>query len=514
MDHHELKEYFDSSGWLSVSEGFYAGLRNSVRDEIDSIEPSIDATIDPPDVCVFAPAELLETPLSHHFDSIESVSDAEVLAGMSIFLGKTFDDLVSEEMREMCFHFMNEYQEHKLTKIAGYFNYLRRNDLQNYHNYIGRFFPVENYFALNHFHKENLPRDLPDFLVPARNFLGTNGSGNVQEVVVHEMTHAYIENEAKFRRRTNTISSLDEAAAQAVSNVFDEDNVPSARYYEENIDQDVMQAARQVFLKSIEDKDGQEAVSLIRRKAVEAVDKVVDGEDPVKALREEDDRRSRVVRIASYATKRMADDVVRDLAVVGITRPYTKFADVRQAHERTKEITEVWGDLEEVEKAGKSLHHLSSTGGIRKELRSPTEELSQNTKKIHRLLRKDYEDEIETDISFLDDIFGDPDWTDPALYDEEELLNYMDGILYRYTNLMEEAVSRARKLESATETVHREGEVLAQKYENRDAVEKVEIIMEETEQLHKEIDEIRQNLDEAEEMAKTGLSKIEELREN
>ncbi|MFB6241593.1 MAG: hypothetical protein ABEJ36_02210 [Candidatus Nanosalina sp.] len=513
MDCHELKEYFDSSDWRSVSGEFHAGLRDSVRTEIDSIEPSIDATIDPPNVCVFAPAERLETPLSHHFDSIESVSDAEVLAGMSIFLGRTFDDLVSEEMREMCFYFMNEYQEHKLTKIAGYFNYLRRNDLQSYHNYIGRCFPVENYFALNHFHRENLPEDLPDFLVPARDFLGMNGSGNVQEVVVHEMTHAYIENKAKFRKRTDTISSLDEAAAQAVSNVFDEHNVPSARYYEENIDQDVMQAARQVFLELIEDKDGQEAVSLIRRKAVEAVDKVVDGEDPIKALRDEIDRRSRIVRIASYATKRMADDVIRDLAVVGITKPYTKFADVRQGYERTKELTEVWGDLEELEKAGKSLHRLSRTGQIKEELRSPTEELSENTRKIHTLLRKDYEDEIETDISFLEDIFGDPDWTDPALYDEGELLSYMDGILYRYTNLMEEAVSRARKLESATETVHREGEVLARKYENREAMDKVKMIIQETERLHKEMDEVRQNLEEAEEMAETGLNKIEELRE-
>lgn len=509
-----MKDYFDSSDWRSEAEGFYSGLRGSVRDEVSVVESSIDATVEPPNVCVFAPAEKLESSLSFHFDSINSVSDAEILAGMSIFLGRNLDDLVRDEMAEMCFYFMNEYRDHKLTKIAGYFNYLRREDLQQYHTYIGRFFPSENYLALNYFREETLPDDLPDFLLPAKRFLASNGSSGFQEVVVHEMTHAYIENKSKFRKRTDTISTLDEAAAQAVSSVFDENNVPSSRYYEENIDQDVMQAARRIFLKSVEGKDLPEAVSLIRRKAVKAVNEVVDGEDPIKALREGSDRKAKIVRIASYATKRMADDVIRDLAIVGITQPYTKFADIRETHDRTKEITEVWGDLEDIDEAGKKLHALAYKGEVRHDLREPTEQLSENSRKIRRVIRKNYEDEIEGDVSFIQDIFGDPDWTDPGMYDEDELLDYMDGILYRYTNLIEEAVSRARKLESATKVIHTEGKELVQKYENQEAVEKVKLTLAETEKLHQELDEVRQNLEEAEEMAQTGLNKIEELRED
>lgn len=516
-----MKESLNKSDWSSEAEGFYSVLRGSVRNELDSIESSIGATVEPPNVCVFAPVEYAERSLIRQFDTIDSVSEAEILAGMSIFLGRVsrsagggFDDLVGEEIGDMCFYFMGEYEDHKLVKIARYFNILSKSDQKAYHEYAGRFFPEENYFALNCFHEENLPDDLPEFLVPVRNFLKVDSSDNVRKVVVHEMTHTYIENKSKFKKRTSDIYDLDEAAAQAVDNVFDGNSTPSSKYYKEHINQDVMQAARQVFLKSIGGKDVPEAVSLIRRKAVKAIDKVVEGEDPVKALRKESNHRSRIVRIASYATKRMADDVIRDLAIVGITKPYTKFADVKQSRNRSKELTQIWGDLEEINSIGEHLHTTAYEGSIKQDLREPTEELSENARKIYSLIRKDYEDNIDGDISFIDDIFGESAWTDPAVHSEDELVNYVDGVLYRYGNLVEEAVSRAEKLELATEKVHEEGETLVEKYNNKEASETVRKLIGETEKLHGEIDEVRQNLEDAEEMVKIGLEKIDELKED
>lgn len=515
MDHHDLKEFFDGSDWRSEASSFYSGLRSVAENELEDIESGIEASITPPNICVFAPVEKLEQSLTHHFNQIDSVSNADILTGMSVFLGWNYEELVSDEVAEMCFYFYNEYNDHRISKIAGYFNYLKRNDLSGYHSYTGRFFPEENFFALNHFRRNDLPKDVPEFLVPARNFLEANGSGNVREVIVHELTHAYIENKSKFRKRTRTISTVDEAAAQAVSNVFDAGNIPSSQYYEDNArSQEVMQAARQVFLSSIDGKNTAEAVSTVRREAVEAIDKIVDGEDPVRALRSEDNIRSKIVRIASYSTKRMAEDVVRDLAVIGITKPYQKHADISESLERKKEIDRVWGDIKEIDTTGKYLHAFAHNSRVKDELVEPTEELSQEARKIHDVITSDYEDILQ-DTSVLDDIFGESSWTDPAFPpDDQDLVDYITLILESYDHLIRESVSRAEKLESATEHIHGEGEKLVSRYENEEAAERVKNLMQETEQLYEGIDEVRQNLEEAEEMAEIGLKKIEKLKEN
>lgn len=511
MDHNELRDYLDDNEdeiFQSVST-FYSNVIETNGSDIREIEKTVDASASIQGLCIGAPIEKVNKEISEGDYRIDrEITEEEFLISWSLELGMHEDELASDEMSQLFRDFLNEQRDHWSRKIAEYVTN------RNYDGEGGRFFYKYDSISVNAISSDvSIEGDIPFVLEPLLSLLQSR-SDDFTATAIHEMTHNYIKENSKFRKRTKAIKSLDEAAAQSIDNVFDEKSAPSGRYYEEDYDQDVMQAARQVFLKKIEGKSMPEAVSLIRREAVKAIDKVADGEDPIKALREESDKRSRIVRIASYATKRMADDVIKDLAIIGIEKPYHKFADEEQSRNRINEIIEIRGDVDKVKKASKRLNKLLKEGKISQDLREPTERLSRDSAKIYELVRQRYQDEIEDDTSFLDKIFGEPIWTEPADYTDDELIDYMDGILYRYKNLVEEAASRARKMESATETIHGEGEQLIQEYRNQEARKNVKLIVQETEKIHEEIDQVRQNLEEADKMAQIGLNKIEELRED
>ena len=514
MNHEEFREYFDENEeeLLSKAGGFYSDVRSGIKEELEEFESNIDASIGPPSVCMFAPIEMVNDELAEEDYRIESVTEEQFLTAMSMYMGYKHKEAMPDELAEMCFYFIN-HEDHWVQKILEYITD------RSYQKYAGRFFPEYNSLAVNVFTSADLfAGDIPEFLVPVRRFMLISGE-DARSTIIHEMTHAYIRNKSSFRSYNRDIYSIDEAAAQSVTNVLNGGNVPSAEYYRDrSVKQEIMQAARQVFLEAVENREEGPAVSIIRVKAVEAIDKITDGEDPIRALREEDDYRSKLVRIVSYATKKMARDVKRDLAVVGLSqnKAFQEYMEEEGKIDVLKDINTIRGDLERIDYIGKVLVSKSHTNSVSKNLRRQTEKVGEDARKISEIVGKDFEDSLpdDSDIEVLDDVFGDPDWTDPDVRaDDVELEEYFDGVLYRYSNVVEEGLRRARRIEKATKTIHSGGESLAQKTSDKETRELLGELIDETERLHKEIDEVRRSLIESVEMAETAESKIEKLKE-
>jgi hypothetical protein len=307
------------------------------------------------------------------------------------------------------------------------------------------------------------------------------------------------------------MAAINEAATQTVSDLFGRNITTPNSYYRssddsEAIDPELMQAAREVFFSISENKDRNVAISEIRKRAVEAINSIEQGEDPVSAVREEDDRRAKMVRIGSHVTEKTSNEVHQDLLNLGM-------AEIIGISYVPKQVLRPIINLDNDSDFGLMLFREN----IKSELVEPTEDLVSLAEKPMELVEGDYwlDKRSEEHQKALEFFFGNNKWTDPKLLRSSGgLYSNMMFTLETYLEVIEMGSRRAMKLESMAEELEKRSEELYPRFENEDFKKDVKKIHEDSKKLREELQEVKKSLDKNEEMVEIAIKKLEELNEN
>lgn len=525
-NHRDLKEYLDENEdqLVGAAEAFYADIKGMLRTGLDRMESEIEATAEPPNVCIFAPIELVKEDVhqvqitDYDYGLGREIGEGEFLLAMSLFLGYRYGrDFDESNLYQSLFHryFRKNLHGDDNHWVAKMIYYLNQRDFHEPH---ARFYPEYRSIVVNSFFDIGIGKnDTPKILEPMYTYMRRR-PGDPKAATLHEMTHLYIHEKSKFRTMNSKIAAIDEAAAQSVSNVVNSEKVPSSSYYSGNsIDREVMQAARQVFNDSTANLDWNKAVSRIRKEAVRSINDVVGGEDPIKALRNEDEFRSRMIRIVSYTIERTENEVLRDVASVGF------YSD--ELKERLEEVDggivsmpDVLHKCSGLEREAEDLEKMAEEGLIREDLIEMTEKVASESSKIFSLVLEKNESpgpsvEEAKEVKILDYIIGNPDWTDPAFIEkgDKELQGQLLNVLEVYRRLVVETYEASEELAKRAETIEKESRALSGRYKNERAVRKAKSIANYAEDISEAMNSSRENLRQIEEMIEVAQSRMEEI---
>lgn len=519
--HQDLRRYLDENEdqLVDTVENFYADIKGMLSQGLDTMESEIDATIHPPNVCIFAPVDLVRDDVQgvqitdYDYNIGREIGEGEFLLAMSLFLGYRYGhdfDGESNLYRGLFHRFYQKHlhgeDNHWIPKMIFYLNQ------RDFHEPHARFYPEYRSIVVNSFLDMGLGKgDMPKILEPIYTYMSKK-PGDPRAATLHEMTHLYIHEKSKFRKRNSEIAAINEAAGQSVSNVINSDKIPSSSYYRGDlIDKEVMQAARQVFNESTAGLDWNEAVSRIREEAVRAIDDIVDGEDPIRALREEDELRSRIIRIVSYTIERTEREVLKDVASVGF---YSEELEERFS------MPNVLDTIFKLKREAEDLEEIAEEGLISKDFTEKTEMVVSESLKMSSLVLEKNESPGPSlaeanDVKILEQIIGDPDWTDPSFIQmsdkklEEQLLNVLEA----YRRLVVETYEASEELANRAKKVEKESEVLSRSYENERAARKASWMAEHAGKIFESMDSSRANLKHIEEMIEVAQTRMEELDE-
>jgi len=396
----------------------------------------------------------------------------------------------------------DESDIHRITRI--------KQDLEgsDIHEPLGRYFSGQDAMAMNTLvgfdHKIPLEK-VPLILRPLFWYMSNRSHREAKETLVHEMTHAYIHKKSNPGEFTSAMRAIGEAATQTLNNLFGREGAPPETYYkgENPLDPEIMQAARQAFFNSTEDMEINKAVSELRTRAVTAINKIDNGEDPIAAVREQDDHKTKMIRVASHTTKKTVNELHDDLMSMGLENlmggNYVPSSNLKSANNLKRD-----SDF--------GLMLLRSE--IKDELVEPTEKIISLSKKPVEILEQDYWPNkwSEQQEEVLKEIFGKPSYTDPEFIPSNgKFSENLVFILETYLEVVEIAKDRVRKLEAISEELQKESEQLYPRYENSDFEKDVKKIHEHSEQLEKETKNVGKNLGNIEEMIQTAIKKINRI---
>ncbi len=518
-------------------ESWYSEFKDTLRKELDEVENEYtDETCDVSEVVAFAPIKRIRE------DYREDISEAEFLVGMSLTLIKEEDAhrLVPQEQDSDAWRTFSDRfgmismgqigpeDEIELDWAGELIRFLRDRE---YQKPIGRYYPEHDAVALNKLfgYSQVDPEKVPLIMLPLIGFLLSRSDDLAKSTLLHEMTHAYIRKRsgAKFTAETSDVNAIDEAAAQTVSDLSSyffkqggRENLPSSSYYMDEgleIDREIMQAAREALTNAIRDKDSSEWVDTVRKRAVKAIGKIEDGEDPIRAVREEDDHRARMIRITAYTIRETVKDAVEDMHRLGLELDFIgrfnfeKFMDNNSTNHRLKL------DL--------SPEYHETLGKLRSDLVEPSKELEETVRKFNQKVSDDYlsEELSESEKKVLQEIFSSPHWTDPAAESQwlssnpqrgsEELKEHLIYLLKSYGKIVEVYRQKSGELEEILKVVLRKSRKLEQEYENERYTRDVANLEKNSKKIINQIEETEQNLKAIEEMIETGIKKIQDLEE-
>ncbi|MFB6115944.1 MAG: hypothetical protein ABEK10_00385 [Candidatus Nanosalina sp.] len=518
-------------------ESWYSEFKDTLREELDEVEDEYtDETCDVSEVVAFAPIKRIRE------DYREDISEAEFLVGMSLTLIKEEDahKLVPQEHDSDAWRSFSDRfgmislgqigpeDEIELDWVGELIRFLRDRE---YQKPIGRYYPEQDAVALNKLfgYSEVDPEKVPMVMLPLIGFLLARSDDLAKSTLLHEMTHAYIRKRsgANFTAETSGINAIDEAAAQTVSDLSSyffkqggRENLPSSSYYMDEgleIDREIMQAAREALTNSIRDKDSSEWIDTVRKRAIKAIGKIEDGEDPIKAVREEDDHRARMIRITAYTIRETVKDAVEDMHKLGLELEFIgcftfeKFVDNNSTNHRLKL------DL--------SPEYHETLGKLRSDLVEPSKELEETVRKFNQKVSDDYLSEklSESEKKILQEVFGSPHWTDPAAESQwlssnpqrgsEELKEHLVYLLKSYGKIVEVYLQKSGELEEILKVVLKKSRKLEPEYENERYTRDVANLEKKSRKIMNQIQETEQNLKAIEEMIETGIKKLQNLEE-
>ena len=505
----------DAEVFREVDE-FYSDLKDYMKRILKHFESEFEETCEIPEVNVFAPIDSIN-------GGSNSISEAEVLIGMSVYISRQRElrEYIPEKHHPSIWKDFGgnftpfrqvmpdeEIGDQEYNRIEELVRYLGQAEL---HASLGRYNPQRNCITMNTLVDFDIPEDkIPVILLPVYDYLSnrTSGESNVREAkitFVHEMTHAYIHQKSNYSEYTLEMKAVNEAATQTVNNLYRGSGHPPESYYrgEEAIDPELMQAAREAFFNSTAFMETEEAVSKIRLKAVEAINRIEDGKDPIKALRDEDDYRSKMVRIGAHTMKKTRDEVEDDLFSIGLENfvggnyvPSSNLGPINR--------------LKQDSNFGIVLFREE----IKSELVEPTKKLISLAEKPREIVAESYWPDEWSDgrKKALEEIFGNPHWTDPGkLQGDEQLRKNLSFVLETYLEVIQTGFRRIRKLESVSREIQERSEKLIPKYENKDFREDMEKILKDSKNLEEELEEIKEDLENIEEMIEAAIKKIDRI---
>lgn len=496
----------DDEELFNEVESFYSDLKQYLEEILKYFESDYEETCEIPEMCVLAHED--------YFDFSEPdllISASLMIAGRRNLRQCIPDDKNPDLWRDLSSSFMlgqvspEGYDESDIHRVTEIKQSLEGSDL---HEPLGKYFHDRDAMAMNTLvgfdHKIPLEK-VPLILRPLFWYMSNRSHREAKETLVHEMTHAYIHKKSKPEDFTDEMRAVDEAATQTLNDLFGREGVPPEKYYrgEHPLDPEIMQAARQAFFNSTEDMDINEAVSELRTRAVTAINKIDKGEDPIAAVREQDDHKTKMIRVASHATKKTVDELEEDLMSLGLENlmsgNYVPSSNLRSTYNLKRDS---------------DFGIMLLQAEIKDELVEPTEKLVSLAKKPVEILEQDYWpnkwSEKQEDV--LKDIFGKPSYTDPEFIPSNgQFSENLVFILETYLEVVEIAKDRARKLEAVSEELQNESEQLYPRYENPDFEKDVKKIHEHSEQLEKETKNVGKNLGNIEEMIETAIKKINRI---
>lgn len=518
-------------------ESWYSEFKYTLRKELEEVEDEYtDETCDVSEVVAFAPIKRIRE------DYREDISEGEFLVGMSLTLIKEEDAhrLVPEEQESDAWRAFSDRfgmislgqigpeDEIELDWAGELIRFLRDRE---YQKPIGRYYPEQDAVALNKLFSFSQvdPEKVPLIMLPLIGFLLSRSDDLAKSTLLHEMTHAYIRKRsgAKFTAETSDINAIDEAAAQTVSDLSSyffkqggRDSLPSSSYYMDEgleIDREIMQSAREALTNSIRDKDSSEWVDTVRKRAAKAIGKIEDNEDPIRAVREEDDHRARMIRITAYTIRETVKDAVEDMHRLGLELDFIgrfnfeKFMDNNSSHHQLKL------DL--------SPEYHETLGKLRSDLVEPSKELEETVRKFNQKVSDDYLSKklSKSEKKVLQEIFSSPHWTDPEAESQwlssnpqrgsEELKEHLVYLLKSYGKMVEVYRQKSKELEEILKVVLKKSKELEPEYENERYAREVANLEKNSKRIMSQIEETEQNLKAIREMIETGIKKIKDLEE-
>ena len=380
---------------------------------------------------------------------------------------------------------------------------------------LGRYYPNFHSFTVNYFpsDKDIEPGNFDPVFRPLIKIFNTKGEQRDSvETIMHELTHAYINENTGSGDFGKNAKSIDEAAGWTVSYLYGAEGLPSLNQMDvenqepgyDKLKTEVFQAACHIFRKSGESGNIEESVSEVRRRAVDAINKVSGGEDPIKALIEEDEIVSEVIRVASYVTKRVSDKKTKEyfshlgLAEVGDVKfqDYNKFRS----------------DLKYFEKDLKNLESKARRQNVSGDVLEEIKRIHRETEELNGIINQPFSDDYSWD--FVNDVFGKSFFTSPRFWTQrdKEIDKMILMILDRYETYFKEACSRSVKLHEILQSIHDDESSLNQDLISEEANQILEDMEESTSKLNEEVIQMRKEFQGNFETVEKGIEKIEKLR--
>ncbi len=480
---------------------FYGEFKRYLSKVLEHFEKDYKVTRELPETCLFLPRDRLEAPAEKFLIS------ASIMVTQNRSLTEhILDDEERAAWRSFGTHFMKgqigpdpDQDYHWATTMSTTIQ------VQEDYKPLGKYFWNSDSIAINTLAGFDVAKEhFPLILHPLYHYISNRPHENARSTFVHEMTHAYIHKKSDFTRFTGEMQAIGEAATQVVNDFFGRNGWPPESYYEGEgaLDPEIMQAARQAFLRSTKNLNRSRSVSKVRKEAVRAINRIERGEDPIRALREEDDFRSRMIRVAMHTRKKTVEEIRDDLASLGLISMIGGY-DVASSYLNSATRLSKDSDF------GIMLFREE----IKDELVEPTENLLELSKKPRRLLEGDYWPDKwnKNHEKALREIFTGESWTDPEAFPEGETQENLIFIMETYLELIDMGLRRAKKLQAMSEEIKKESEALFPEYNNTDFKKDMKKIHEDAEELEKDTERMISEFNSAEETVETAITRLKEL---
>ncbi len=411
---------------------------------------------------------------------------------------------------------------------------------------------------------------IPPILASLWNFLSSGISGQELEAKVnHELTHAYIQRNVPNARQSEETQAINEAAAQVVDYLGSGSMDPSEEYQREGISKEYFHTAQWYFQTIAEQRERPGAITLIRERAVEAIQRLNQRPniDILEALDPDDYRELRKLRSVLFLVERVENHVFNALVKLGVV-PEEEARNFLKHLEEDLENQYIIGynnlfpeDMmpsqlgESVAEEGRqpgSLDDLTDEGGLR--ANDFMKQMVEGTRDLNRILEQealDWREEKEMKQllnnlggvirqyreddkleSYLDRIgeekkhadrmlakFTDSNTTSSAALKSSErtLEKELKQLLEVYRRIVETGIDYNQKIIDGLETLHGEesrAAEIAREYKDREGYEELKVMHEVTEEIlelcehtQKELEEALKVLDEAERKAESPVRK-------
>ncbi len=300
----EIEKFTSQPGpVLQQVDGFRKGIEQELRGVIREAEGGIDNT---PDI---------------DFYLVRSPADSEVSIDSDRFLVSLSVALFAANNRDSSILDLFENTPEQDVGRAALGLYSRRDDLTGT---TALYMPGENdYIAFSRLPSDMLPDpgSIPPVLASLWNFLSSGISRQeIEAKVNHELTHAYINRNVSNARQSEETAAINEAAAQVVDYLGSGRMDPSEGYQREGISKAHFHTAQWYFQTVAEDRSRPEAISLIRKKAVKAIQRLNQRPeiDILEALDPEDYQELRKLRSVLFLIERVENRVFKALVKLGV----------------------------------------------------------------------------------------------------------------------------------------------------------------------------------------------------